>query len=59
MCSWIGKKLRKIQMIFDIENWLWKSNFGIFWQLAITQISIISFEYVDSQAKIFLILYFS
>ena len=40
MCSWIGihqwkKRLRKIRMIFDIENWLWKSNFGTFWQLAI------------------------
>ena len=49
-------------MIFDIENWLWKSNFGTFWQLAInpklkTQNSIISFGYVDSYAKIFLILY--
>ena len=29
------KKLRKIQMNFDIENWLWKSNFVTFWQLAI------------------------
>ena len=29
------KKKRKIWMIFDIENWLWKSNFGTFWQLAI------------------------
>ena len=31
------KKFRKIQMIFDIENWLWKSNFGTFWQLAIME----------------------
>ena len=30
-----NEKMRKIQMIFDIENWLWKSNFGTFWQLAI------------------------
>ena len=29
------KKLRKIRMIFDIENWLWKPNFGTFYQLAI------------------------
>ena len=47
------KKLEKIRMIFDIKNWLWKSNFGSFWQLAInpklkTQNSIISFWYVDS-----------
>ena len=33
--SSMKKKLRKIRMIFDIENWLWKSNFGTFWQLAI------------------------
>ena len=24
------RKLRKVSMIFDIENWLWKSNFGTF-----------------------------
>ena len=24
------KKMRKTWMIYDIENWLWKSNFGIF-----------------------------
>ena len=27
------KKLRKIQIIFDIENWLWKSEVGIFQSL--------------------------
>ena len=44
------KKLRKIQMIFDIENWLWKSNFGTFWHLphyTNSQNSIIFFWYVD------------
>ena len=25
----------KIQSIFDIENWLWKYNFGTFWQTII------------------------
>ena len=25
--------IRKILMIFDIENWFWKSNYGTFWQL--------------------------
>ena len=30
------KKIRKIQMTFDIENWLWKSNSGTLWQLATT-----------------------
>jgi hypothetical protein len=25
--------MRKIPMIFDIETWLWKSNFGSFWHL--------------------------
>ena len=44
-------------MIFDIENWLQKSNFGTFWQLAInpklkTQNTIFSFGYVDFWAKI-------
>ena len=32
--SSMKKKLRTVPMIFDIENWLWKSNFGTFWQLA-------------------------
>ena len=32
------KKLRKIPMIFDIENCLWKSNFGTFWHLPTTPI---------------------
>ena len=36
--SSMKKKIRKILMIFDIENWLWKSNFGTFWQLPITPI---------------------
>ena len=35
------KKLKKIPTIFDIENWLWKSNFGTFWHLLITPILII------------------
>ena len=38
------KKMRKMPMIFEIENWLWKSNFGAFWQLAVNP-------------KIFLIMY--
>ena len=42
MCSWIRilqwKKIRKIRMIFDIENWPWESNFCIFWQLFTTPI---------------------
>ena len=33
--SSMKKKLRKIWMIFDIENWLWNSNIGTFWQLVI------------------------
>ena len=24
---------RKIRSIFDVENWLWKSDFGTFWRL--------------------------
>ena len=56
------KKIEKIQIIFDVENWLQKSNFDTFWQLPINpklkiQNSIISFEYIDSLEKIFLTLY--
>ena len=36
--SSMKKKFRKIQIIFDIENWLWKSNFGTFWHLPIKPI---------------------
>ena len=61
MLQW--KIMRNIQIIFDIENWLWKSNLA---QILVllrpsrktnSQYSIISFEYVDSYAKIFLLLY--
>ena len=31
------KNIRKIPMIFDVENWIWKS-FGTFWHLSITPI---------------------
>ena len=30
--STLKKKIRKIRMIFDIGNSLWKSNFSTFWQ---------------------------
>ena len=33
-----GKKFKKILMIFDIENWLWQSNFGTIWHLPTTPI---------------------
>ena len=55
-----NKKMRKIPIIFDIENWLWKSNFSTFWKLAINQkLKMQNFPfgtYVASYAKIFLIL---
>ena len=35
----MNQKLRKIRIIFDIENWLWKSNFGTIWHLPLTQFS--------------------
>jgi hypothetical protein len=39
-------------MIFDIQNWLWKLNFGTLWHLPITsKKSTISFGYVDFFAK--------
>ena len=31
--SSMKKKFRKLRIIFDIENWLWKSEIGIFWSL--------------------------
>ena len=52
--------MRKITIPFDIENWLWESNFGNFWHLSNwsdSQNSIISLEYVDSLVKLFVILY--
>ena len=46
----------KIQLIFDIKNWLWKYDFGTFWWTVIHQriFKIESIEYVDSCAKILL-----
>ena len=38
-CAWMNI------LILDIENWLWKSNFGTFWCNANSQNSIISFDY--------------
>ena len=32
------KNLRKIRMIFNIENWLWKLKFGTFQHLPIKKI---------------------
>ena len=34
------KKLRKIRIIFDIENWLWKSEIGIIRWLALERLLI-------------------
>ena len=31
--SSMKKKIGKIRIIFDIENWLWKSEIGTFWSL--------------------------
>ena len=51
--SSMKKKLRKIWMIFYIENWLWKLNFGTFWKLAVN----LKFNNFLSKANFFLILY--
>ena len=55
------RKMRKIQIIFDIEHWLWKSNFGTFWHLPVNPIlnpKLINFLWVFwFLGKIFLILY--
>ena len=47
-------------MIFDLENWLWKSDFGTFWHLPITpflKIQWFPLTTVDFQPKTFLLLY--
>ena len=31
--SSMKKKFGKLRIIFDIENWLWKSEIGTFWSL--------------------------
>ena len=51
--SSMKKKFRQIRMIFDIANWLWKSNIGTFWKLATTPIVylVISFDYSWFLAK--------
>ena len=49
-------------MIFDVENWLRKSDFGTFWHLPITPIGKIQWFHlttVDFMPKTFLILYIS
>ena len=38
--------------ILDIENWLWKYDFGTFWHNSSQHCFKISFEHVDSWAKI-------
>ena len=50
------KKIRKILMLFDVEYWLWKSNFGAP-NYTNSQNSIISFgqPYVDFLTEIFLL----
>ena len=47
-------------MISDMKNWLWKSNFGTFWQLAINpklKIQQFPLSMLIFWAKIILILY--
>ena len=41
--SSMKKKLRKIQIIFDIKNWLWKSEIGIFQSLDLERTLIYHF----------------
>ena len=64
------KNFRKIRIIFDIENWLWKSEIGIFGSLDLEQVLIwqcffyeqvlfftkLSFHLMRKLMKIFLIL---
>ena len=51
----VKKKFRKIRMIFDIENWLWKSDLGTFWWPLWTSVKVKSkkyFSFTDLFAKI-------
>ena len=44
----------KIRLIFDIQNWLWKYDFGTFWQTVITRrifLKIFPWWHVDSWPK--------
>ena len=53
--SSVKKKFRKIRMIFDIENWLWKSDLGTFWRPLWTSVKVKSknyFHFTDFFAKI-------
>ena len=43
--SSVKKKFRKIRMIFDIENWLWKSDLGTFWWPMWTSVKVKSKNY--------------
>ena len=43
--SLMKKKIRTLQIIFYVENWLWKSDFGTFWHLpTITPIKFAKFN---------------
>ena len=46
--SSMKKKFRKIRMIFDIENWLWKSDLGTFWRPLWTSVKVKSKNYFSS-----------
>ena len=51
----VKKKFRKIRMIFDIENWPWKSDLGTFWRPLWTSVKVKSknyFSFIDLLAKI-------
>ena len=53
--SSMKKKFRKIRMIFDVENWLWKSDLGTFWRPMWTSVKVKSknyFSFNDFFAKI-------
>ena len=39
------KKIKKIWIIFDIENWLWKSQFCHFWQLLLNWSQVLIINY--------------
>ena len=44
-------------MILNVEDWLWKSNFGTFWHLPVSQFAKFSFDFSYFLAKNLLVLY--
>ena len=47
------KKLRKIRISFDVENWIWMSEISIFWLLDLERMLIGQFFFCVWKSAIF------